>query len=225
MLREAYRKFLAQEIVPNMEKWREQGIVDREAFRKAGEHGFLMIWPAEECGGMGDNDVRFEQAIIEESAYARTTDWYATFHSRLVGPCLTRFGTPEQQARFPPKCVSDEVILGGAMTESDAGSDLTGMPSTAIERDDHWVLNGSKNYISKGINGDLFVVAAKSDLEGNPHAMTLFLVERGMEGFERGRNLKKMGMKAQDTAELFFNNIRVPRVNVSGRVHPQVAKR
>ncbi len=128
MLREAYRKFLAQEIVPNMEKWREQGIVDREAFRKAGEHGFLMIWPAEECGGMGDNDVRFEQAIIEESAYARTTDWYATFHSRLVGFYLIRIGTPEQQARFLPKCVSGEIILGVAMTEPDAGSGLAGHP-------------------------------------------------------------------------------------------------
>lgn len=216
MLREAYRKFLAQEVVPNMERYREQGIVDREVFKKAGENGFLMIWPDEQYGGMGDDDFRFEQVIIEEAAYARTTDWYATLHSRLVGPYLKRFGNEEQLQRYLPKCVSGEIILGVAMTEPDAGSDLAGMRSVAIEKDDHWVLNGSKTYISNGINGDLFVVAAKTDPENSPHAMTLFLVESAFEGFERGRNLDKMGMKAQDTAELFFNDVKIPKENVLG---------
>jgi acyl-CoA dehydrogenase len=216
MFRHAYRKFLTSEIVPHMESWREAGIVDRSAFRKAGEQGFLMVWPEEKYGGMGDPDFRFEQVIIEETAYARAADWYNTLHSRLVGPYITRFGTEEQCQRFLPKCVSGEWILAVAMTEPDAGSDLAGMRATALEKDDYWLLNGSKTYISNGINADVVVVAAKTDPEKNPHHMTLFLVERGMEGFERGRNLKKMGMKAQDTAELFFNDVKVPKANVLG---------
>ncbi len=216
MFREAYRKFLAAEIVPQMEAWREAGIVDREAFRKAGEQGFLMVWPDEKYGGMGDPDFRFEQIIIEEAGYARVGDWYATLHSRLVGPYLTRFGSEEQCQRFLPGCVRGDTILAIAMTEPDAGSDLAGMRSTAVDQGDHWVLNGSKTYISNGINADLVIVAAKTDPENNPHHMTLFLVERGMEGFERGRNLKKMGLKAQDTAELFFNDVRIPPENVLG---------
>ena len=219
MFREAYRQFLAEEIVPNMEQWREQGIVDREAFTKAGEQGFLMIWVDEKYGGLvGDPDFRFEQIIIEELAYARCQDYYATLHSRLVGPYLERFGSEEQKMRYLPKCVSGEIILGVAMTEPDAGSDLAGMRSTAVEHEDHWLLNGSKTYISNGINGDLFVVAAKSD-SNNPRALTLFLVDAGLDGFERGRNLDKMGMKAQDTAELFFNNVKVPKADVLSEPH------
>ena len=216
MFRDAYRKFLASEIVPHMEDWREAGIVDREAFRKAGEQGFLMIWPDEKYGGLGDGDFRFEQIIIEETAYARAGDWFNSLHSRLVGPYLTRFGSDEQCQRFLPGCISGDTILAIAMTEPDAGSDLAGMRATAVEQDDHWLLNGSKTYISNGINADLIVVAAKTDPENNPHHMTLFLVERGMAGFERGRNLDKMGMKAQDTAELFFNDVKVPKTNVLG---------
>ncbi|EED32673.1 long-chain specific acyl-coa dehydrogenase [gamma proteobacterium NOR5-3] len=219
MFRDAYRKFLSSEIVPHMESWREAGIVDREAFRKAGERGFLMVWPEEKYGGMGDPDFRFEQVIIEETAYARVGDWYSTLHSRLVGPYFTRFGTEEQCQRFLPGCASGETILAIAMTEPDAGSDLAGMRSTAVEEGEHWVLNGSKTYISNGINADVVIVAAKTDPENNPHAMTLFIVERGMEGFERGRNLEKMGMKAQDTAELFFNDVRIPKANVLGEPH------
>ncbi|MFK7828426.1 MAG: acyl-CoA dehydrogenase family protein [Congregibacter sp.] len=219
MFRDAYRKFLASEIVPHMESWREAGIVDREAFRKAGERGFLMVWPDEKYGGTGDNDFRFEQVIIEETCYARVGDWYNSLHSRLVGPYLTRFGSEEQCQRLLPGCVSGDTILAIAMTEPDAGSDLAGMRTTAEEYDEHWVLNGSKTYISNGINADLVIVAAKTDPDNNPHAMTLFLVERGMPGFERGRNLAKMGMKAQDTAELFFNDLRVPKANLLGETH------
>jgi alkylation response protein AidB-like acyl-CoA dehydrogenase len=216
MFRDAYRKFLAAEIVPQMESWREAGIVDREAFLRAGEQGFLMIWPEEKYGGMGDPDFRFEQIIIEETNYARAGDWFNTLHSRLVGPYLTRFGNEEQCQRLLPQCVSGESILAVAMTEPDAGSDLAGMRSSAIEQDDHWLLNGSKTFISNGINADIVIVAAKTDPANNPHHMTLFIIERGMEGFERGRNLKKMGMKAQDTAELFFNNVKIPKSNVLG---------
>lgn len=216
LFREAYRKFLAAEIVPHMETWREAGIVDRDAFRRAGDQGFLMVWPDEKYGGMGDEDFRFEQVIIEETAYARAGDWYSTLHSRLVGPYFTRFGNEEQRERFLPRCVKGDCILGIAMTEPDAGSDLAGMRSTAVADGDDWILNGSKTYISNGINADAIIVAAKTDPANNPHHMTLFIVERGMAGFERGRNLKKMGMKAQDTAELFFNDVRVPAANVIG---------
>lgn len=216
MFREAYRKFLEQEISPHMERWREQEIVDREAFLKAGEQGFLMIWPDEEYGGMGDRDFRYEQIIIEENARVGTGEWFATLHSRLVGPYLDHFGNDEQKKRFLPPCVRGEKILAIAMTEPDAGSDLAGMRSTLKPDGEDFILNGSKTYISNGINADLVIVAAKADPENNPHAMTLVVVERGMEGFERGRNLDKMGMKAQDTAELFFNNVRIPKDNVLG---------
>ena len=217
MFREAYRKFLATEIVPYMEDWRSEGIVDREAFRKAGEQGFLMIWPDEKYGGSGDDDFRFEQIIMEEGAYARVGDWAATLHSRLVGPYFTRFGSQEQCDRFLPDCVLGKKILAVAMTEPDAGSDLAGMRTVAVEERDHWRITGSKTYITNGINSDLVIVAAKTDPENNPHAMTLFIIERGMEGFERGRNLVKMGLKGQDTAELFFNDVRVPKANVLGQ--------
>jgi acyl-CoA dehydrogenase len=216
MFRDAYRKFLATEIVPHMEAWREAGIVDREAFRKAGEQGFLMVWPDEKYGGLGDYDIRYDQIIIEEGAYARCGDWFANLHGRLVGPYFTRFGSEEQCQRFLPGCVSGETILAIAMTEPDAGSDLSGMRSQAVKEGDHWVLNGSKTYISNGINADVIIVAAKTGGDDDPYHMTLFLVERGMEGFERGRNLKKMGMKGQDTAELFFNDVKVPEENVLG---------
>ncbi len=216
MFRDAYRRFLAAEIVPQMESWREAGIVDRDAFRKAGQQGFLMVWPEQEYGGLGDPDFRFEQVIIEETAYARVGDWLNTLHSRLVGPYLARFGTQEQCRRFFPSCVTGETILAIAMTEPDAGSDLAGMRTSAVKEGDDWILNGSKTYISNGINADLIIVAAKTDVENDPHHMTLFLVERGMEGFERGRNLKKMGLKGQDTAELFFNDVRIAKANVLG---------
>lgn len=216
MFRDSYRKFLATEIVPYMEEWREAGIVDREAFKKAGEQGILMIWPDEKYGGLGDNDFRFEQIIIEETNYARAGDWFNSLHSRLVGPYLTRFGTEEQCHRFLPKCITGETILAIGMTEPDAGSDVAGIRSRAVEKDDHWCLNGSKTFISNGINADLVMVAAKTGADDDPYHMTLFIVERGMEGFERGRNLKKMGLKAQDTAELFFHDVKVPKENVLG---------
>ena len=218
MFRDAYRKFLEAEIVPNMEKWQEQGIVDREAFKKAGDQGFLMIWPDERYGGLGDSDFRFEQIIMEETHRVGCASWLNTLHSRLVGSYFEHIGNDEQKQRFLPGCIKGEKILAIAMTEPDAGSDLAGMRTTLREDEDHFILNGSKTYISNGINADYVVVSGKSDPENNPHAMTLCVVERGMEGFERGRNLDKMGMKAQDTAELFFNNVIIPKENVLGEV-------
>ena len=204
-----------------MAAWRKAGIVDRSAFTKAGEQGFLMIWPDEKYGGLGDNDFRYEQIIIEETARAGCGDWFNTLHSRLVGPYLQTFGTQEQRQRFLPKCVSGEYILAVAMTEPDAGSDLAGMRSTLKDAGDHLILNGSKTYISNGINADVVIVAAKYIPEGekkadNAHSMVLCIVERGMKGFERGRNLKKMGLPAQDTAELFFEDVEIPKENILG---------
>jgi acyl-CoA dehydrogenase len=215
MFRSAYRRFIHSEIAPHMERWREQGIVDRCAFTKAGEQGFLMVWPDEEYGGLGLADFRFEQIIIEETCYALCFEWYNSLHSRLVGPYFTRFGSAEQCRRFLPKCISGETILAIAMTEPDAGSDLAGIRSQAKDMGDHWLLNGTKTYISNGINADVIVVAAKTDPD-NPRALGLFVVERGMAGFDRGRNLHKMGQPAQDTAELFFNNVKIPKANVLG---------
>ncbi len=218
MFRSAVRRFMETEIAPHTEQAQRDGIYDRELFRKAGEQGFLLIWADEQYGGMGDPDFRWEQILIEESARAGTAELFLTLHSRLVAPYIGKFGNDEQRARFLPKCASGECILAIAMTEPDAGSDLAGMRSHVVDKGDHLLLNGSKVYISNGINADLVIVAAKNDPENNPHAMTLVLVERGMDGFERGRNLDKMGMHAQDTAELFFNDVKIPKENVLGEM-------
>lgn len=211
-----FRKFLEREVAPHMPRFREEGIVDREIYRKAGEQGFLLIWADEEYGGIGDNDFRFEQIIMEEVARADCTEWFPTLHSRMVGPYLQRFGTPEQLKRFLPKCVSGEAILAVAMTEPDAGSDLSGMRTNIKDMGDHYLLNGSKLYISNGINADYVILAAKSGGVENPHEMALMVVERGMEGFRRGRKLDKMGLVGQDTAELFFDNVKIPKNNILG---------
>ncbi len=216
MFRDAYRRFLESEIAPYMEGWREEGIVDREAFRKAGDLGYLMIWPDEKYGGMGDSDFRYEQVIIEETIRADCGEWFNTLHSRLVGSYFENFGSEEQRQRFLPGCVSGEKILAVAMTEPGAGSDLASTKTNLRKDGDDYLLNGSKTYISNGINADYIIVAAKTDPGNDPYKMALCVVERGMEGFERGQNLDKMGLKAQDTAELFFNNVRIPGDNVLG---------
>ncbi len=216
LFREAYRNFLAEEIVPYMEQWRKDGIVDRSAFKRAGDMGFLMIWPDEQYGGLGDADFRYEQIIIEETLRAGCLDWFNTLHSRLVGPYFQKLGTPEQKQKFLTGAASGDIILAVAMSEPDAGSDLSGMRSTLEDKGDHFVLNGNKTYISNGINADAIVVAAKTVGADSRHAMTLCVVERGMEGFKRGANLSKLGLKGQDTAELFFDNVKIPKENILG---------
>jgi len=216
IFRESYRRFLAAEVRPHMPGWRQAGIVDRALFRRAGELGILMIWPDEKYGGLGDADFRYEQIIIEETQRAGCGEWYNTLHSRLVGPYFQRFGSEEQRERFLPKCVSGEHILAVGMTEPGAGSDLSSIRTTARDMGDHFLLNGQKTYISNGINADLVIVAAKLHGAESRHAMVLLVVERGMPGFERGRNLDKIGLHAQDTAELFFQDVKVPKANVLG---------
>ena len=155
---------------------------------------------------------------MDENARHGDNGFFLWLHSRLVGPYLGELGTDEQKSRWLPKCVSGESILAVAITESGAGSDVAGTRTRAEDRGDYFLLNGSKTYISNGINADLVVVVARTD-PAKPHGLSLFVVERGMDGFERGRNLKKMGLKSQDTAELFFNNVEVPKDNLLGELH------
>lgn len=214
MFRDQVRRFFQKEIAPHAEVWRERGYVDREAFLKAGAQGYLLMYADPEYGGAGVADFRYEQIVYEENIRHGEIGFYINLHSGLVGPYLSKLGTPEQKARFLPGCISGETILAVAMTEPGAGSDLAGMKTRAEDKGDHWVLNGSKTYISNGYLADLVVVAARSSNE--KHGIGLFLVERGMKGFERGRRLSKMGLSAQDTSELFFEDVIIPKENVLG---------
>jgi acyl-CoA dehydrogenase len=215
MFRDSVRAFMKKEIQPNSDRWHEQGIVDREAFLKAGEQGLLLMWADEKYGGAGVTDFRYEQVLIEENARYGDAGFFMTLHNRLVGPYIGELGTEEQKARWLPKCISGEHILAVAITEPGAGSDVAGIRTRAEDKGDFFLLNGSKTYTSNGINADLVIVVARTDPESS-HGLSLFVVERGMEGFERGRNLRKMGLKSQDTAELFFNNVKVPKANLLG---------
>ncbi len=215
MFRDAARSFLQNEIGPHADRWAEQEIVDREAFLKAGEQGMLCMWADEKYGGAGVSDFRYEQILLEENARYGDVGFFIFLHSRLVGPYIGHLGTEEQKARWLPKCVSGENILAIAMTEPGAGSDVSGIRTRAEDKGDHYLLNGSKTFISNGILADLVIVAAKTD-SNSSHGISLFVVERGMQGFERGKNLKKMGMHSQDTAELFFSNVKVPKENLLG---------
>ena len=218
MFRDAARSFMINEIQPHGEKWREQGIVDREAYLKAGEQGLLLMWADEKYGGAGVKDFRYEQILMEELTRHGDVGFFLWLHSRLVAPYIDEFGTEEQKERWLPKCVSGETILAIAMTEPGAGSDLAAIRAKAEDKGDHFLLNGAKTYISNGILADLVIVAARTDPE-NKRGISLFVVERGMEGFERGANLAKIGLKSQDTAELFFNNVKVPKENLLGQLH------
>ena len=213
--RETVRHFMETEVAPNAETWREAGQVDREVYRKAGDNGLVCTWAEERFGGAGIDDFRFEQIIIEENMRHGDIGFYINLHSNLVAPYIAKLGNEDQKGRFMPGIVSGETILAVAMTEPSTGSDLAGMTTRAVEDGEAWVLNGAKTYISNGILADLIVVAARTD-PVRPHGMSLFLVERGMPGFERGRKLAKMGLKSQDTAELFFNDVRVPQANLLG---------
>ena len=215
MFRDSVRRFMQSEVAPNVEQWREDGCCDPAVFLKAGEQGLLCMWADEKYGGLGIEDFRFEQVVIEETIRHGDIGLFMSLHSRLVGPYIGHLGSEELKARLLPKCISGQTILGVAMTEPNAGSDLAGIKSKAVRDGDDWILNGSKTYISNGINGGAFIVAART-IPDKPHGIGLFVVESDMEGFSRGRNLKKMGLKAQDTAELFFENVRIPDENVLG---------
>ena len=213
--RDGARRFFQAEIAPHAERWRKQGMVDREAYRKAGEQGYLLMWADEKYGGAGVADFRYEQVLIEENIRHGEPCFYLNLHSRLVGPYFGQLGNEEQKARFLPSFVQGEKILAVAMTEPGAGSDVAGMKTRAEDKGDHWLLNGSKTYISNGQLADVVVVAART-VPDQRYGIGLFIVERGMDGFERGRHLQKIGLHAQDTSELFFKDVKVPKANVLG---------
>lgn len=215
LFRDQYRRFLKAEVMPHREQWREAGIVPKEMFKKMGEQGFLLIGANEEYGGLGVNDFRYQQIMMEEDLTYGDVCFFHALHSSIITPYIENFGSQEQKTQYLPNCVSGDCILAIGMTEPDAGSDLAGLKTQAKDCGDHWLLNGSKTYISNGINADLIIVVAKTN-PNDTRQMGLFLIEPTMDGFSRGRNLKKMGQKSQDTAELFFTDIKVPKSQVLG---------
>ncbi|MFF0273708.1 acyl-CoA dehydrogenase family protein [Streptomyces sp. NPDC094447] len=217
--RATVRTFLEKEVLPHYEQWEKDGIVSREAWLAAGRQGLLGLAVDEEYGGGGNPDFRYASVLAEEFTRAGTPGLAIGLHNDIIGPYLTSLGTEEQKRRWLPGFCSGETITAIAMTEPGAGSDLQGIRTTAEDHGDHWILNGSKTFISNGILADLVVVVARTTPEGGAHGLSLLVVERGAEGFERGRNLDKIGQKAQDTAELFFHDVRVPKENLLGELN------
>jgi alkylation response protein AidB-like acyl-CoA dehydrogenase len=216
--RETVRTFLTKEVVPHYEEWEKDGIVSRDAWLAAGKQGLLGLAVPEEYGGGGNTDFRYSAVLAEEFTRAGASGLALGLHNDIIGPYLTSLATEDQKRRWLPGFCSGEIITAIAMTEPGAGSDLQGIRTTATDQGDHWLLNGSKTFISNGILADLVVVVAKTSVEGGAKGLSLLVVERGTEGFERGRNLDKIGQKSQDTAELFFNDVRVPKENLLGEL-------
>ena len=210
------RSFFDKEVVPHHAAWEEAGIVDREIWRKAGERGLLCFDVDEEYGGPGIQDFRYNMVLAEESARAGASGPGFAVHTDIIVPYISSLGTDEQKQRWLPGCVSGDIVTAIAMTEPGAGSDLQGIRTSAVDAGDHYVLNGSKTFISNGILADLVVVVCRTDPDAGHQGISLLVVERGMEGFERGRNLDKMGLHAQDTAELSFTDVHVPKENLLG---------
>ncbi|MET9427264.1 acyl-CoA dehydrogenase family protein [Streptomyces sp. NPDC003036] len=217
--RETVRTFLAKEVLPHYEQWEKDGIVARDAWRAAGRQGLLGLAVPEEYGGGGTADFRYSAVLAEEFTRAGTPGFAIGLHNDIIGPYLTGLATKEQKRRWLPGFCTGETISAIAMTEPGAGSDLQAIRTTAEDKGDHWLLNGSKTFISNGILADLVIVVARTTPEGGAHGLSLLVVERGMEGFERGRNLDKIGQKSQDTAELFFHDVRVPKENLLGELN------
>lgn len=210
------KAFLEKEVVPFHDQWEKDGIVPRELWKKAGDAGLLCFDVEEEYGGPGIRDFRFNAVFHEEMTKVGASGPGFFVHTDIIVPYISHLGTPEQKARWLPGCVSGETITAIAMTEPGAGSDLQGISTRAVLDGDHYILNGSKTFISNGINADLVIVVCKTDPDAGAGGISLLVVERGMPGFERGRNLDKVGMKAQDTAELSFTDVRVPKENLLG---------
>ncbi|MFE0645442.1 acyl-CoA dehydrogenase family protein [Streptomyces sp. NPDC058877] len=217
--RTTVRTFLEKEVLPHYAQWEKDGIVSREAWLAAGRQGLLGLAVDEEYGGGGNPDFRYGAVLAEEFTRAGAPGLAIGLHNDIIGPYLTSLGTEEQKRRWLPGFCSGEIITAIAMTEPGAGSDLQGIRTTAEDHGDHWVLNGSKTFISNGVLADLVVVVARTTPEGGAHGLSLLVVERGAEGFERGRNLDKIGQKSQDTAELFFTDVRVPKENLLGELN------
>jgi acyl-CoA dehydrogenase len=216
IFRESLRKFLDKEIVSHVEEWEEAGIVPRSIWKKMGEQGFLGTAVPEEYGGAGC-DFLYSVIVGEEMVRANFSGLTASLHSDIIVPYITTFGSEAQKQKYLPGCVTGDIITAVAMTEPNTGSDLAAMKTTAVEDGDDIILNGQKTFISNGINCDLCVVAAKDPACSDPHkAVDLYLVEAGTPGFEKGRQIKKIGWHSQDTSELYFTDCRIPRSNRLG---------
>lgn len=216
LFRESYRKFLEQHVAPNHAEWEEAGIVPREVWLEAGKQGFLGMAVPEEYGGGGVRDFRYNAVISEETSRLQYSGLGFSLHNDVIAPYLLELADEEQKQRWLPPFCSGELITAIAMTEPGTGSDLQGIKTRAVRDGDDWVINGAKTFITNGINADIVIVVAQTDPAKGAAGFSLFVVERGMPGFERGRNLDKIGLKAQDTAELSFTDVRVPSKNLLG---------
>ena len=218
MFRQAVRAFITKEMVPYHDEWEKAGLMDREVFAKAGSAGFLGMAVPERFGGGGVDDFRYNLVIAEEvqrgGVNAAGLGW--TLHNDICLPYFLGLSDEEQQARWLPGICSGELITAVAMTEPGVGSDLASLATSAVRDGDHYVVNGAKTFITNGINADLIVTAVRTGPDSGHRGVSLLVVERGMEGFSRGRNLDKIGLHAQDTAELFFDDVRVPVANRLG---------
>jgi acyl-CoA dehydrogenase len=214
--RDSFRRFVEKEVTPFHDTWEEQGYVDREVWRAAGANGFLCMTMPEAYGGAGA-DRLYSVAQMEEIARAGVSGIGFGLHSEIVAPYILHYGTEAQKKKYLPLLATGEMVGAIAMSEPAAGSDLQGVKTTAIKQaDGSYLLNGSKTFITNGWHADLVIVVAKTDPAAGAKGTSLFLVERGMEGFSKGKRLKKLGMKAQDTSELFFDNVKVPAENLLG---------
>ncbi len=214
--RDMVRGFIARHITPYHKQWEADGVVSRDVWLAAGAAGLLGIDVDEKYGGGGTSDYRYYLILNEELAQAGANGPGFAVHNDINGQYLQRLCTPEQRERWLPGYCSGELISAIAMTEPEAGSDLQGIRATAVRDGDHYLLNGSKTFISNGQLADLVIVVARTDPEAGHRGISLLVVERGMPGFERGRNLDKIGLSAQDTSELFFHDVRVPAANLLG---------
>ena len=214
--RDMVREFIAREVTPHHDQWERDKIVSRDVWRAAGRAGLLGIDIDEKHGGGGNTDYRFYAIMNEEFARAGATGPAFMVHNDMIGRYLDRLCTPQQRDRWLPGYCSGELITAIAMTEPDAGSDLRGIRTTAVRDGENYVLNGQKTFITNGQLADIVIVVARTDLAKGHKGISLLVVERGMPGLRRGRNLDKIGMHAQDTSELFFDDVRVPAANLLG---------
>jgi len=215
MFRDSFRKFLEDEAVPYHSQWEKDGQVDRELWRKAGQMGYLSPTVPEEYGGVGV-DFRYNAIVDEEVAKLGLSGIGFGLHSDIAVPYIMAYGTDEQKKKYLPGCVNGDIVTAIAMTEPGTGSDLQGVKTNAVLDGDHYILNGSKTFITNGQLADLIIVVAKTNPEAGAKGTSLLLVETGTEGFEKGQNLEKIGMKAQDTSELFFQDVKIPKENLLG---------
>ncbi len=217
LFREQFRRFAETEVEPRVAEWNEKGRSDRDIWKRCGEEGYLGCNAPEEYGGAGA-DFLYDAIIMEELARIRAHGLQLSLHTNICMPYLTSYGSEEQKQKFLTGAISGDCLLGIGMTEPGTGSDLAAVQTRAIRDGDHYVINGAKTFISNGQNADLFIVVCKTDPEANPphKGISLVLVEASAPGFERGRNLPKLGLKGQDTSELFFHDCRVPVENLLG---------